>query len=112
MNLSVALNKDSIITEDSWTYIKGKRKRYDLTMEEKNKLDEDNFISDMWTNFDGMMDWGDYDFFDAEKCRKLVAWTDEKINKTKNPTLLSFYSVLKEYAQLAVNLDTGIGFDF
>ncbi len=111
MNLYVALNKDSIITDDTWTYIKGKSKRYIISEEEKEKLKEDNFIPDMWTKFDGMMDWGDYDFFDADKCRELVIWLDKKIKNTKDATLLSFYSVLKEFAQLASKLDTGIGFD-
>ena len=111
MNLYVALDKDSIITDDTWTYIKGNCKRYIISEEERNKLEKDNFILDLWTRFDGMMDWGDYDFFNSDKCKKLVTWLDEKIKHSTDTILLSFYSVLRDYAQLAVNLDTGIGFD-
>lgn len=111
MNLCVALDKDSIITDDTWTYIKGNSKRYIISEEEKNKLEADNFISEMWSEFDSIMDWGDYDFFNTDKCRKLALWANEKINRTNDLTLLSFYSVLKEYAKLAGTLDTGIGFD-
>ena len=112
MKLLVALDKKSIIKEGTWIIISGNCMKYFLSKEEIHKLEEDKFIYEMWEKFDGMMDWGDYDFFNADKCKELVKWVEDKIKNTKDSILLSFYSVLKEFAILAVKHDTVLGFDF
>lgn len=111
-NLLLALDKQSIVHDGSYTDVIGNIKEYTLTKIQEKKLEDDNFISEMWKAFDSLIDWGDYDFFDYEKCKRLSLWTKEKIKVTNDLDLLDFYNTLLKFATQAVTLQTGIGFEF
>ena len=75
-------------------------------------LENDGFLTEMWDNFNAMFDWGDCDFFPAEKCVMLKGWIEKRMSKPTNDDLKEFYTVLLQYSERAIQNDTGISFDF
>lgn len=55
-----------------------------------------------------LLDLSDVDFFDADKCRILVAWLDERLEGDPGEVLEPLYRKLREYACRAIDLGTGV----
>ena len=60
---------------------------------------------------DTLLDDGDYDFFDAEKCKALVELIDELPKEFIPEKYEKMISDLKSYASIAVSYTTGIGIE-
>ena len=57
---------------------------------------------------DSLLGYGDVDYLDAKKCRKLIPWLEENIKKETKTEVIDIYNKLKEFANRAVDLSTGI----
>lgn len=55
-----------------------------------------------------LLDLSDVDFFDANKCRVLVAWLDERLESSPGEALEPLYRKLREYAYRAIELGAGV----
>ena len=54
-----------------------------------------------------LLDVGDIDFIPADKCPDLIAWIEEQ-EDTCTPRIRGHYDILKQFAQQAVELQTGV----
>lgn len=75
-------------------------------------LEQDGFLTDMWTQMDALFDWGDCDFFLPDKCRLFKIWLEQRLARGVSDTLRPIYTVMLDYADKAIKYDTGISFDF
>lgn len=66
------------------------------------------FIVDINSMCDTTLDFGDVDFFDKEKCILLESYIKNLNEDSFNQRLLHIFSVLKDFAQKAQVLGTGI----
>ena len=66
------------------------------------------FIVDINNMCDTTLDFGDVDFFDKEKCILLESYIKNLNEDSFNQRLLYIFSVLKDFAQKAQVLGTGI----
>ena len=57
---------------------------------------------------DSLLGYGDVDYLDADKCKKLIPWLEESIKKESNGKVIDTYNKLKEFAKRAIDLNTGI----
>ena len=55
-----------------------------------------------------LLDYGDIDYFDAEQCKMLVSWINQRLRWECERPLLRLYAVLLEYAEQAIALGTGV----
>ena len=55
-----------------------------------------------------ILGYGDVDYLDANKCKKLISWLEENTKKESNAKVVEIYNKLKEFAKRAVDLNTGI----
>lgn len=55
-----------------------------------------------------LLDYGDVDFFNCEKCAKLKEWIDERLKKTMEPRYRELLNVLNDYCTRAIELNTGV----
>lgn len=75
-------------------------------------LEQDGFLLDMWRQLDALFDWGDCDFFPPDKCRLFREWLERRLTREVSDTLRPVYTVMLDYADKAIEYDTGIAFDF
>lgn len=57
---------------------------------------------------DSLLGYGDVDYLDAKKCKKLIPWLEENVKKESNAKVIDIYNKLHEFAKRAVDLNTGI----
>ena len=55
-----------------------------------------------------LLDIGDVDYFNCEKCAKLKDWVDERLQKPVVPRYREILGVLRDYCQRAIALKTGV----
>lgn len=83
-----------------------KIKYYGLTKEEAVCL---NSISEKINNAcESLIGLYDTDYLDYIKCKKLLSWIEENINKFSDPMLVGLLNILLDYCSIAINLKTGI----
>ncbi len=58
-----------------------------------------------------LLDIGDVEFFNADKCVKLSDWITERLKQPLSPRYQNLLGVLKEYCQQAIQLGTGVYID-
>ena len=75
-------------------------------------LEDDRFLYDMWTKFDALFDWGDWDYFPPEKCIGFKQWLEERLKKDLDAKLTDLYSQMLSIADTAIEYETGIFFNF
>lgn len=76
----------------------------------KNAFDRD-FVEPVNALCNSLIDRGDIDYLNANQCKQLIPWLEERL-KRRNPYLLDeFYEKLLEYSRRAVALGTGIVLD-
>lgn len=115
MWIRVALDKESIHygSTPRNTYIDGTNvKSLYFDDDVAKKLDEDGFLTEMWSNLDALFDWGDYDFFQVDKCVKFKTWLEQRLKRPIDNQLEFIYISMLELANLAIQYDTGLSFDF
>jgi hypothetical protein len=86
--------------------------RYYFEQDVADALEADDFLIEMWEEFDALFDWGDCDFFFPDKCERLIPWLENRLNRGVNDTIRPVYETMLDYAQKAVKYNTGIDFDF
>jgi hypothetical protein len=114
MWIRVALDKSAIKGEyPGYVYIVGApSEQYYFDQDVADALEADNFLMEMWNEFDALFDWGDCDFFFPDKCERLIPWLQNRLNRGVNDTIRPVYETMLDYAQKAVKYQTGIDFDF
>lgn len=83
---------------------------YELTEEDEDLLDEDFVIpvNDLCGSLIGPTD---VDYLNAEQCKLMLGWLEQRLRETVNPRLETIYRKLIEFARKAIELNTGIVFD-
>lgn len=66
------------------------------------------FVNQVDILCDAIIDYCDPDYLNAEQCRKLSQWLDGQIADPPDTRLPPLYRKIKEYADAAVRLGTGI----
>lgn len=113
MWLRTTTDKNCIQRQDGYIYIDGEHtEAYYFDQKTAQHLEEDGFLTEMWHQFDALLDGGDCDFFEPDKCLKLQGWLKERLERKLKPDVREVYEVLLDYAEKAVKYDTGIDFDF
>lgn len=109
----VALDKNSICgSPNGYLWVSGNIKEYYFNQEIANALEIDGFLSEMWNNLDALFDWGDCDFFKPEKCHLLKTWLEKRLSTELNPLIKPVYETMLDFANIAIQNNTGIAFDF
>ena len=83
---------------------------YELTEEDEELLDED-FVSPIDKLCNALIDPGEVDYLNAEQCKLMIKWLEQRLNKPVHPRLKEIYHKLIEFANKAIKLNTGIVFD-
>lgn len=97
----------------AYSYIEGEgEEEYYFDEAIAEALEEDGFLLDMWRQLDALFDWGDCDFFLPDKCRLFKEWLEQRLAREVSDILRPVYSVMLDYANKAIEYDTGISFDF
>lgn len=115
MWIRVALNKNDVHRNKtpSLTYVEGKSiKEFYFDEEIATSLEKDEFLTEMWSKFDALFDWGDCDYFYPEKCVKFKQWLEERLKHPATDSLKNVYEIMLEMTNIAIEKDTGISFDF
>ncbi len=114
MWLRVALDKDSVVlNKDGYSYVDGEHcLEYYFDDGTANLLEMDGFLIELWKNLDSVADWGDYDIFFSDKCRKLIPWLQNRLTGQGDEKIIQFYEVMLDYAQKAVKYNTAMALDF
>ncbi len=114
MWIRVATSPDSVrVSQGGNKYTDGQYvEEYYFDESVAEALDADGFLPEMWKQFDAMFDWGDCDFFEPDKCQKLLDWIRNKLKENVPSKARSVYEVLLRFAEIAICNNTGIYFDF
>ncbi len=75
-------------------------------------LFRDDFIEPVDKLCDVLLDYGDVDYFNAEKCKLLHGWLTERLEKPIVPRLEELYRKLDEFTLRAIDLNTGVVVEF
>ena len=76
--------------------------------------DADLFLDDLDEidrRCDALLGYGDVDFFNSEKCVKLKAWIDERLQKPIIERYRELLEVLRSFCERAIVLQTGVVID-
>lgn len=115
MWIRVALDKNSVhhSNDSEYTYVDGDNIRefyFDDTI--AKELEDDGFLLEMWNKLDALFDWGDCDYFFGDKCIKFKEWLVQRLKQPASIQLKQVYENMLNLANLAIQYDTGISFDF
>ena len=83
----------------------------DCDMDEDWEAYETCFCDPVNAICDSLLGMYEYDFLNAEQCKKLVPWLDEQIGHPNDKRFLPMYKELKDYALKAIEYNTGIGIE-
>lgn len=89
----------------------GQTESFELTEEDVNLLDND-FIDPTDKLCNALIDRGDVDYLNAEQCRLMLDWLEQRLKEPTDPRIETIYRELVEFDNKAIELDTGIVFDF
>ena len=116
MRINVALTKEAVSYGQYGTpYIDEETPDTDGFEFDENvakKLDQDDFLNEMWSKFGAVFDWGDCDYFPANLCVPLITWLEDRLQRELPVEVRDFYEKLLEFARIAVSADSGIAFYF
>lgn len=65
-------------------------------------------INEFDDSCDALLDYGDVDYFDASKCKRLRVYVERRISEGGNEVLIDFYKELLPLVDRAIALNTGI----
>lgn len=74
----------------------------------ENELLLEDFVTPINRLCGTLLDDGDLDYFDREKCLKLKTWLSDRLKKSLNAQLKNLYLKLLEFSRRAIELNTGI----
>lgn len=72
---------------------------------------DDGAIVEIAEQCDSLISYGEDDYFNAEKCKILLRWIEERLLKPAVPRYKEMLEVLKDYCQRAIELNTGVYID-
>ena len=81
--------------------------RFDVAREDWDLL-LDDFIAPVCNLCNALIDIGDVDFLNADKCKKLKSWLEERLQRDVSETLKPIYEKLLEFSSRAIELNTGV----
>jgi hypothetical protein len=81
--------------------------RFDVTREHWDLL-LDDFIDPVCDLCEALIDIGDVDFLNADKCKKLKGWLEERLQRDVPETFKPIYEKLLEFSSRAIELNTGV----
>lgn len=115
MWIRVALDKKDVHCGYSLgnTYVEGNNiKKFYFDDDVAQELEKDGFLEEMWDKLNALFDWGDCDYFFPQKCKIFKAWLEQRLKKPTNTQLKFVYEKMLDLANLAIQCNTGISFDF
>ncbi len=83
---------------------------FELTEEDEDLLDED-FVDPIDRLCNSIIEPTDVDYLNAEQCKLMLGWLEQRLKEPVNPRLETIYRKLIEFAHKAIELNTGIVFD-
>ena len=81
--------------------------RFDVTREHWDLL-LDDFIDPVCNLCEALIDIGDVDFLNADKCKKLKGWLEKRLQRDVPETFKPIYEKLLEFSSRAIELNTGV----
>lgn len=84
--------------------------RIQLEEEDADLLVED-FVEPIDKLCGALLDDGDFDYFDKNKCLKMKRWLEERLKKGCSSRLGIIYTKLLKFSEEAIGLNTGIIID-
>ena len=81
--------------------------RFDVTREHWSLL-LDDFIDPVCNLCEALIDIGDVDFLNADKCKKLKGWLEKRLQRDVPETFKPIYEKLLEFSSRAIELNTGV----
>lgn len=79
---------------------------YPLSSDDINMLISD--IDSIDSACNALLDYGDVDFFNCEKCKKLNDWIDNKLKDSIEQRYRKILEILKDFCNRAIELNTGV----
>jgi hypothetical protein len=112
MWIRVATDLDSVGTDGVYTWAEGEHvKETYFSQEVEDALEAYDFLPQLWKNFDSLLDWGDCDYFFPDTCAKVIPWAQEQLQREDmNDIIRPVYETILEYAEIAVQCQTGLDF--
>lgn len=115
MWIRAALDKNAVHHSSSseYTYVDEENsEEFYFDDEIAKELEEDGFLSEMWSKLDALFDWGDCDYFSPERCVKFKEWLEQRLKRPADGRLKQVYGTMLKLADLAIERGTGMSFDF
>jgi len=72
---------------------------------------DDGAIDEIAERCNSLIGYGEEDYFNAEQCKILSKWIEERLLKPVVPRYKEMLEVLKDYCQRAIELNTGVYID-
>ena len=88
----------------------GQTESFELTDEDENLLDQD-FVDPIDRLCNSLIDPGDVDYLNAEQCKLMLGWLEQRLTEPVTSRLETIYRKLVEFANRAIELNTGIVFN-
>lgn len=88
-------------------YSEEQGERFVGTLEDAVILKE-HLVPGIDTAVENLLDIGDVDYFDCEKCRLICLWIEEKMQGDLEERLRELYGVLLLFMKKAIELKTGV----
>ncbi len=88
----------------------GQTESFELTDEDEDLLDQD-FINPIDRLCNSLIDLGDVDYLNAEQCKLMLGWLEQRLTEPVASRLETIYRKLVEFANRAIELNTGIVFN-
>ncbi len=83
---------------------------FELDEEDAEFLDKD-FVIPIDDLCDALIGIGDVDYLNADQCKMMLEWLEQRVTESIHPRLETLYRKLIEFAGKAIELNTGIVFD-
>ena len=73
---------------------------------------EDNAIDEIANRCASLIDYGESDYFNSEKCAVILKWIGERLSNPTTPRYHEILEVLRDFCERAIELNTGVVIDF
>lgn len=74
-------------------------------------FEDDQAIDEIAQRCDSLIGYGEDDYFNAEKCKIILSWIEERLCKPAVPRYREMLEVLKDYCKRAIEYNTGVYID-
>lgn len=68
----------------------------------------DDFVKGIDEICDNDLDYGDVDYFDVEKCKKIRQWLSKRLQRPMSSRIKYLYEILNNYINEAIDRNTGV----